>query len=195
MKFTLALATTCALLSVPAFAQSTTAPHTNCATLTGATISTPEFVKKAILSNMLDDQGARLAERKGDSTEQNFARQVVLDHTKATNALKTMVNTGKVNGQVPSALDCEHQQKLTELQNLWGQSFDDAYSRNLLQSDQNQISLFEHYAQNGDNAALRQWATKMLPEMKSHLVYAQLLGAEVNPGPAREEWQYDAAAV
>jgi hypothetical protein len=47
MKFTLALATTCALLSAPAFAQSTTAPHT---TLSGTTISTPEFVKKAVVT-------------------------------------------------------------------------------------------------------------------------------------------------
>lgn len=60
-------------------------------------------------------------------------------------------------------------------------------------SDHNEISLFEHYAQNGDNATLRQWATKMLPELKSHLVYAQILGSEVHSGPAREEWQYDGA--
>lgn len=46
MKFTLALAMTCALLSVPAFAQCTTAPHTTGATLTGTPVSTPEFVKK-----------------------------------------------------------------------------------------------------------------------------------------------------
>jgi putative membrane protein len=195
MKFTLALATTCALLSVPAFAQSTTASHATGATLTGTTISTLEFVKKAVLSNMLDDRAARLAEQRGDSTEQNFARQVVLDHTKATNALNTMVSTGKVNADIPTAFDREDRQKLTELQTLWGQSFDDAYSRGLLQSDQDEISLFEHYARNGDNAALRQWATKMLPELKSHLVYAEILGAEVHPGPAREEWRYDAPNV
>jgi putative membrane protein len=195
MKFTLALATTCALLSVPACAQCTTEPHTTNATLTGTTISTPQFVKKAVLSNMLDNQAARLAEQRGDSTEQNFARQVVLDRTKTTNALKMMVSTAKMNADIPTALDCEHQQKLTELQNLWGQSFDDAYSKGLLRSDQNEISLFERYAQIGDDATLRQWATKMLPELKSHLVYAQMLAAEVHPGPVREEWRYDAPNV
>jgi putative membrane protein len=195
MKFTLALAMTCALLSAPAFAQCTTAPHTTGATLTSTIISTPQFVKKAVLSNMLDDRAARLAEQRGDSTEQNFARQVLLDRTEATNALKMMLSTGKVNADIPTAFDCERQQKFTELQTLWGQSFDDAYSRGLLQSDENKITLFEHYAQNGDNATLRQWATKMLPELKSHLVYAEMLGAEVHPGPAREEWRYDAPNV
>jgi putative membrane protein len=195
MKFTLAVAMTYALLSVPAFAQCTTAPHTTGATPTSTAISTSEFVKKAVLSNMLDDRAARLAEQRGDTTEQNFARQVLLDHTKATNALKTMLSTRKVIADIPTVFDCEHQQKLTELQTLWGQSFDDAYSRGLLQSDQNEISLFEQYAQNGDNTTLRQWATKMLPELKSHLVYAEMLGAEVHPGPAREEWRYDVPNV
>jgi putative membrane protein len=189
MKLTI-LAATCALLSAPAFAQSATTPRTTGAT--SPTISTSEFVNKAIEGNMLDDRAARLAEQKGDSTEQNFARQIVIDHTKATNALKTMVNAGKVNADIPTALDHEHQRKLTELQNLRGQSFDDAYSRDLLQSDQNKISLFEHYAQNGDNATLRQWATKMLPELKSDLVYGEILSGEGRAGPAREEWQTDA---
>jgi hypothetical protein len=55
--------------------------------------------------------------------------------------------------------------------------------------------LFEQYAQNGDNAILRQWATKMLPELKSHSAYAEILGADVHPGSAREEWQYDVPNV
>jgi len=146
------------------------------------------------MSDMFYTQSAKIAERKGDSTEQSFARQVVLDHTKAMNALRTVANTGKVNANLPSTLDGGHQQKLAELQNLWGQSFDDAYSRDLLQSDQNEISLFEHYAYTGDDATLRQWAAKMLPELRNHLVYAQILSSEVHPGPAREDWQYDGAA-
>jgi hypothetical protein len=35
--------------------------------------------------------------------------------------------------------------------------------------------MFEHYAQNGESVALRQWARKMLPELKNHLVYAEML--------------------
>ncbi len=195
MKFAFALATTCTLLSAPAFAQSTNAPHTTGATVAGPTISTSAFVKKAVLSDMLHDQAARVAEQRGDSTERNFARRIVLDHTKATNALETMVNTGKVNADIPTAIDREHQQKLTDLQNLWGQSFDDAYIRDLRQSAQNEISVFQQYAHSGDNATLRQWATKMLPGLKSHLVYAEMLSGEGHLGPPREEWQYDAASV
>jgi putative membrane protein len=163
-------------LSVPAFAQSSAAPHTSGATPPSASVSTPEFVNKAILRHMFNVQAARLAEQKGDPREGNFAPEVILDRTKANDDLKMMVNTGKVKANIATALDSEHQQKLAELQNLWGSSFDKAYSRDPLQGDRNEISMFEHYAQNGENAALRQWAAKMLPELKSHLIYAEMLG-------------------
>ena len=87
-----------------------------------------------------------------------------------------MVNTGKVNAKIPSALDTDQQAKLDELGKLWGKSFDDAYIRYQRESYQNEIGLFQQYAQNGDNPTVRQWATKMLPELNSHLIDAQRLG-------------------
>jgi putative membrane protein len=176
MKLITALATTCALLSAPAFAQSATTPRTTGATPTSPAISTPDFVNKAIESNMFDVREARMAEQKGDSGDRSFARPDVLGHTKLIDDLKMMVNAGKVNAKMPSAVDGDQQAKLDELGHLWGKSFDDAYNRDQRESHQNEIGLFQQYAQNGDNPALRQWATKMLPELKSHLINAQNLG-------------------
>jgi putative membrane protein len=146
------------------------------ATAPGTTISTPEFVSKAIESNMFEVQSARLAEQRGDRQEANFARQAVRDHTKATDDLKAMVNSGKVNARIPTALDAQRQQKLAQLQNFWGSSFDRTYGQDQRQLHQNEIDLFQRYTQNGDNPALKQWAAKMLPELKSGLVVAQMLG-------------------
>ena len=174
MKLSIALATTCVLLSAPAFAQSATTPRATGATPASPTISTPEFVTKAIESNMFDVRAARMAERKG--AHENYARRDVRDHTKVTDDLKMMVNTGKVNAKIPDALDNDRQAKLDELGKLWGRSFDDAYNRDQRESDQNEIGLFKQYAQNGDNPALKQWATKMLPELESNLIDAQRLG-------------------
>ena len=126
MKLITALATTCALLSAPAFAQSATTPRTTGATPTSPTISTPDFVNKAIESNMFDVREARMAEQKGDSGDRSFARPDVLGHTKLIDDLKMMVNAGKVNAKIPSAVDGDQQAKLDELGHLWGKSFDDA---------------------------------------------------------------------
>ena len=172
MKLTIALATTCALLSAPAFAQSATTPPTTGTTPTRPTISTSEFVYKAIESNMFDVRAARIAAWKG--AHENYARRDVHD-TKVTDDLKMMVNTGKMNAKIPDALDNDRHAKLDELGKLWGHSFDDAYNRDQRESYQNEIGLFRQYAKNGDNPALRQWATKMLPGLESHLIAAQLL--------------------
>lgn len=174
MKLSIALATTCVLLSAPAFAQSATPPHTTGATSTSPAISTPDFVNKAIESNMFGVRAGHMAEQKG--AHENLARRDVLDHTKMTDDLKMMVNTGKVNAKIPSALDNDRQAKLDELGKLWGKSFDDAYNRDQRESLQNEIGWFRQYAQNGDNPALREWATKMLPDLESHLIDAQRLG-------------------
>jgi putative membrane protein len=37
------------------------------------------------------------------------------------------------------------------------------------------VSLFERYAKGGDNAALKDWAGKMLPALQHHLEMAQNL--------------------
>jgi putative membrane protein len=171
MKLSIALATTCALLSAPAFAQSPTTPHATGVTLS-PTISTQDFVNKAIESNRFDVRAARIAAWKG--AHENYARRDVHD-TKVMDDLKMMVNTGKVNAKIPDALDSDRHAKLDELGRLWGQSFEDAYNRDQRESYRNEIGLFKQYAQNGDNPALRQWATKMLPELESHLINAQML--------------------
>jgi len=170
MKLSIALATTCILLSAPAFAQSPTTPHATGAT-PSPTISTQDFVNKAIESRF-DVRAARIAAWKG--AHQNYARRDIHD-TKVMDDLKMMVNTGKVNAKIPDALDNDRHAKLDELGKLWGQSFDDAYNRDQRESYRNEIGLFKQYAQNGDNPALRQWATKMLPELESHLIDAQML--------------------
>jgi putative membrane protein len=172
MKLSIALATTCVLLSAPAFAQSPTTPHATGAT-SSPTISTQDFVNKAIESNRFDVRAARIAAWKG--AHENYARREVHD-TKVMDDLKMMVNTGKVNAKIPDALDNDRHAKLDELGKLWGQSFDDAYNRDQRESYQNEFGLFKQYAQKGDNPALRQWATKMLPGLESHLIDAQRLG-------------------
>jgi putative membrane protein len=169
MKLSIALATTCVLLSAPAFAQSATTPYATGATQASPTISTPDFTNKAIESNMFDVRAAQIAEQKG--AHENYAQRDVRDHTKMADDFKMMA--GKVNAKIPSALDNDRQAKLDELGKLWGKSFDDAYNRDQRESFQNEIGLFKQYPQNGDNPALKQWAAKMLPALESYLIDVQ----------------------
>jgi putative membrane protein len=182
MKLTLALATACALLSVPAFAQSQTTPQpqprsqtTGVAPAT-ARISTPDFVDRVIMSDMFDVQAAKIAEQKGDSSDRNFARRESVDHSKWTDELKGMVSAGKVkNANIPTALDSEQRQRLDQLQKLSGKQFDEAYKRDATQNHEKLVSLLDEYSSNGDNNEVRQWVSKILPGIRGGLKSSETL--------------------
>lgn len=176
MKLTLALATTCALLSAPAFAQSPTTPQAQPHSQTtgvapaNAAISTPDFVNRVIMSDMFDTQAAKIAEQKGDSSDRNFARREAVVHAKATDGLKAIVTSGKVkDASVPTALDSEHQQRLDRLQKLSGKQFDEAYNKDAVQNHDNLIAMIEQYARNGNNTDVKQWASKTQGNRTSEL--------------------------
>lgn len=183
MKLTITLATACALMSAPVFAQTpsqTNQPQTNAPQTTGvapanAAISTPNFVNRIVMSDMFDVQAGRLAEQRGDSSDTSFARGEVNYHTKLGDEIKNMVNSGKVHASIASALDREYQQKLDQLRKLSSKQFGDAYKKDQVQNHETLVMTLQQYAQNGDNPELKQWASKTLPEVKQHLTNAEKL--------------------
>ncbi len=64
---------------------------------------------------------------------------------------------------------------LDQLRNQSGENFQKDYDQMQLKGHQEAVSLFENYAQNGDNPALRRWAAKTLPHLKQHLSMAEKL--------------------
>jgi putative membrane protein len=173
MKLTLVLATTCALLSFPAFGQT---PTTSTGSRTGGTISSQDVVNRVVMADMFDIKLAQMAEQKGDNTDKTFARDEMPVHTKATNDLKGLVTSGKVkDANIPTALDNEYQQKIDALQKLSGQQFDNAFRNNEVQSHRQEIALVEQYSNSGNNGDLKNWASTNLPILRSHLDKAEKL--------------------
>lgn len=135
-----------------------------------AAISTQDFVTKAAISGMFEVESAKLAQQKDkQKQDQKFAKRMIKDHGKANDQLEAMVKGGKVEAQLPTALDSEHQQKLDELQKLSGREFDKAYDDANKAGHEDAVALFQNYSQNGDNPQLKQWAAKTLPTLKKHL--------------------------
>lgn len=178
MKLMTVAVATCALLSAPVFAQAptqTNPPRTTGAAPANSAISTSDFINRMAIGDMFDVQSARLAEQKGERIEKTFAQREVTDHTKFTDDIKGMVNSGKVHASVPTGLDSEHQQRMDQLQKLSGKQFDEAYNRDEVQNHENMATVLQQYAQNGDNSDLKQWASKILPEVRQHLTNAEKL--------------------
>src|SRR5689334_23602458 len=105
------IATVCLLLATPALAQSV-GEKTGVNSMLGVSPSTADFVKQVAISDMFEIESSKLAQQKGNATEKSFAGQMVTDHTKTSSELKELVSGGKVEAELPTALDSSHQSKL-----------------------------------------------------------------------------------
>jgi putative membrane protein len=101
---------------------------------------------------------------------------MITDHTKTTNDIKSMVSSGKVKAEMPTTLDTSHQSKLDRLKSASGKDFSSDFDSDQVSAHKDAVSLFERYANSGENPALKDWAGKTLPTLRHHLEMAQDLG-------------------
>jgi putative membrane protein len=160
------------LLAAPALAQSV-GEKTGVNSALGISPSTADFVKEVAVSDMFEIQSNTLAQDKGNAAEKTFASQMVTDHTKTSTELKELVSSGKVQAELPSALDSSHQSKLDKLKGETDKDFSSDFDSMQVSAHKDAVSLFERYAKGGDNADLKDWAGKTLPALKHHLEMAQ----------------------
>jgi putative membrane protein len=163
MKRSVLLFAACLLWPAAAFSQ-TKAP------------SAQEFVTKVAISDMMEIEAAKLAlSKEPDGDTKPFAERMVKDHEHTSMELKALVDSGKLNAALPTALDAEHQTEIDKLKAKSGKEFDRAYDPMQVKAHQQAVQLFEAYSREGDNPDLKAWATKTLPHLKQHLAMAKKL--------------------
>jgi sporulation protein YlmC with PRC-barrel domain len=93
---------------------------------------------------------------------------MVQDHTAAGDKLKSAAQ-GIQGATVPTSLDQPHQRMVQTLQSASGPGFDRDYVQMQVTAHRDAVSLFDQYAQNGDNQQLKQFAQQTLPTLREHL--------------------------
>lgn len=141
----------------------------------GISPSTQDFVTEAANSDALEIAAAKIAQQKGDRDEKKFAEEMITDHTRTSEYLNAMVNSGEINAKLPADLDDSSKKKLAELQDAKPKDFSGYYDPMQVSAHKDAVSLFERYAKSGDNAKLKDWAGKTLPTLQRHLQMAQSL--------------------
>src|SRR5581483_9227769 len=108
---TLALLTTVAAMALAApGAKAQSIPEkTGINSTLGISPSTQDFVTEAAMSDMLEIESSKLAQQKADASSKQFAAKMITDHTKTSEELKSLVQSGKVKADLPTALDKSHQ--------------------------------------------------------------------------------------
>jgi putative membrane protein len=137
--------------------------------------ATQQFVTKVAISDLFEVQSSMLALEKSNNNEiKKFAQKMVDDHTKTTNEMKPIAQ--RIDSiKMPSELDAAHKSKLDQLRSASGGQFDQRYRTQQIEGHQAAVKLFEDYANSGDNAELKSWAQKTLPDLRHHLQQAQAL--------------------
>jgi putative membrane protein len=137
---------------------------------------TPDFVEKAAMSDMYEVEAGKIASEKGQSDAvKQFGQHMVQAHSKTTEELKGIVQSEKLDVELPAKLDKKHQGMIDELNKAKPEDFDKTYGGQQVKGHKKAVDLFDEYAEGGDNAALKQFAANTLPTIKQHLEEAKKL--------------------
>ena len=174
MRKLLTLAATALLISTAAFAQSV-GEKTGVNSTLGISPTTADFVKEVAMSDMTEIAAAKIGQERGNAEEKAFSTQMIADHIKTSEELKTMV-PADAKTAIPAAPDSSSQSKLDKLKNAKPDDFSSEFDAMQVSAHKDAVSLFERYAKGGENAKLKDWAGKTLPALQHHLEMAQNLG-------------------
>ena len=138
----------------------------------GIAPKTEDFIKEAAMSDLLEVDAAKIAQQKGDPDEKKFADAMITDHDKTSTELKGLVPSDMTSA-IPTSLDNSSQKKLDKLNDAKPNDFASEYDPMQVSAHEDAVSLFERYSKGGDDAKLKDWASKTLPALQHHLQMAE----------------------
>ncbi|TGQ62670.1 DUF4142 domain-containing protein [Mesorhizobium sp. M00.F.Ca.ET.186.01.1.1] len=128
--------------------------------------SAQDFVDKAAIGGKFEVDSSNIAQDKvQDQSIKDFAQKMITDHGAANAKLEVLAGEQKL--KVPTTLDAQHQGDLDKLQQTQG-SIDQPYVEMQRSAHADAVKLFESYAHDGDNAALKDFAQKTVGTLKMH---------------------------
>lgn len=138
--------------------------------------STPDYVQQAAMGDMYEVEAGKIAAEKGQSPAiKQYGQMMVEAHSKTTDELKAILAAEKINVQLPTALDAKHKGLIDTLNKATPADFDKTYAEQQEDAHGDAEDLFDDYADDGDNAALKAFAAKVLPIIKQHKEQADKL--------------------
>ena len=138
--------------------------------------STQGFVKKAAMSDVYQMAAGKVASEKGQSAAvKQFGQLMVEAHGKTNEELKGIVQAEKLDVKLPSRLDRRRQKLIEALNEAKPEDFDALYAEQQVKAHDLAVGLFDDYAEEGGNAALKQFAANMLPTIRQQRREAEKL--------------------
>jgi putative membrane protein len=140
-----------------------------------AAMTSPQaFAERAASSNMFEIMSSQLALQVSQSEEvRGFAEHMIRDHSAAGEQMKVAAAT---EGLPPSdRLMPDHQAQLDSLAAIAPEEFDLAYLGAQLAAHTEAVTLFDGYATQGPEGALKDFAAQTLPVLQEHFAKVEPL--------------------
>ncbi|HVQ11426.1 MAG TPA: DUF4142 domain-containing protein [Methyloceanibacter sp.] len=118
----------------------------------------------------------KVASEKGQSEAvKQFAQLMVEAHGKTNKELKGIVQAEKLDVELPSRLDRRRQKLIEALNKAKPEDFDALYDEQQVKAHDLAAGLYDGYAEQGGNAALKQFAANTLPAIRQQRREAEKL--------------------
>lgn len=138
-----------------------------------------EFVMEAASGGLMEVALGKLAQSNGASAQvKQFGQMMVTDHSKANTQLKAVA--AKKDLTLPATPAEKHQKMIDEMKTKKGADFDKAYVDMMVDDHKEDVSKFEDEAEKGNDADVKEFASKTLPVLKKHLEQIQKIQDGMN---------------
>jgi putative membrane protein len=126
------------------------------------------FLIRAAQGGRAEVKLGRLAAEKASSTDvKAFGRQMVEDHGKANEDLKSVAESEGMT--LPSDMNGKQQAMYNHLSKLSGDEFDSAYVKGMMMDHEEDIKDFKKESQSGTDEKIKRFAAQTLPVIEGHL--------------------------
>jgi putative membrane protein len=133
-----------------------------------------EFAVAAANGGMAEVALSKIAQDKAtDPKVKQFAKQMITDHSKANEELKTLAKSKNIT--LPSAPNEEKQKAAADLGGKSGSDFDKAYISQMNKDHQETVKLFEDAQKEVKDTELKAFINKTLPVIKAHAEHVKSL--------------------
>jgi len=131
-----------------------------------------DFANKAAQGGMAEVELGKLAQKRGSTAHvKDYGKMLVGDHTRLNNEFKDIAS--RENITLPSDVSPEQRQTIDMLAKLSGAQFDRAFLSDSVKDHRADIKEFEKEAANGQDVAVKNFASNSLDTLRTHLKMAE----------------------
>ena len=137
-----------------------------------AAMTDQAFARDAARGGLAEIKMGKLAQDNGSSEAvKAFGTRMVAEHTKAGDKLKDAAAQEHIT--LPTEMAAKDQATYERLSKLNGADFDRAYAQDMVKDHQQDLRDFQHEANQGNDAAIKNFAAQTVPMIQQHLDQAK----------------------